>query len=88
MVFLTVNNFCLCVFKNSDQKNICASFVFKAKSKLKHEEKKIWGGFLQKPKTHFFKGFQNGLFIKANFKILFLRLFSTVKGSCMPIFNK
>ena len=36
--------------------NVCASFVFKAESKLKHEEIKLLGGFLQKPKTPFFGG--------------------------------
>ena len=29
----------MCVFKNTDQKNICTSIVFKAESRLKQEEK-------------------------------------------------
>ena len=33
-----VNNGFLCVFKNTDQNNICASIVFKAKTKEKYEE--------------------------------------------------
>ena len=38
-----------CIFKNTDQKNICVSIVFKAESKLKHEENIFFlggGGFL------------------------------------------
>ena len=49
MGFLTVNNFFLCVFKNIDQKNICASIVFKAESKPKREEK-FFGGVSSKTK--------------------------------------
>ena len=58
MAFLMANNvaFFQYVFKNTDQKDICASIVFKAESKLKHEENKIWGVFHQKPKTRFFGG--------------------------------
>ena len=37
----------LCVFKNTDQKNICASIVFKAESKPKHKEKFLWGVFFK-----------------------------------------
>ena len=44
------------VFKNTDQKDICASFVFKAESKPKHEETFFVWVFLKKPKTRFFKG--------------------------------
>ena len=29
----------MCVFKNTDQKNICTSIVFKAESRPKQEEK-------------------------------------------------
>ena len=54
--FLTDNNFYLWVFKNTNQKNICVSIVFKAESKAKHEENSFLGGFLQKPKTYFFWG--------------------------------
>ena len=34
--FLAVNNFFVCVFKKIDQKNMCASTVFKAESEQKH----------------------------------------------------
>ena len=47
MTLLTVNNFFLCVFKNTDQKDICAE------SKPKHEEKFFWGGFLQNKKYYY-----------------------------------
>ena len=77
----------LCFFKNTDKKSMCASFVFKAGSKPKHEENICLVGFLQKPKTCF-SGVQNGPFIKSNFKFLFLRLLFSVKGSFMPIFTK
>ena len=56
MAFLTANSFFQCVFKNTDQKDICVSIVFTAESKPKHKEKKIVGVFLQKPKMHFFGG--------------------------------
>ena len=52
MAFLTVNNFFLLIFINTNQKNICVSIVFKAESKPKQKEEKNLGGFLQKPKTH------------------------------------
>ena len=58
MAFLTVNNFFLCVFKNTDQKDFSESIVFKAESKPKHEEKFFWEGFLQNQK-HTFSGLQN-----------------------------
>ena len=45
-----------CVFKNANQKDICAFIVFKAESKPKHEETCFGGVFLKKPKTHFFGG--------------------------------
>ena len=51
---LIANSIFKCVLKNTDQKDICASIVFKSESKPKHEEEKIWGVFLQKPKTQFF----------------------------------
>ena len=54
MAFLTANSFFQCVFKNTDQKDICVSIVFKAKSKPKHKEKIIFGGFYYK-KTQFLK---------------------------------
>ena len=64
MAFLMANTvaFFKCVFKNTDQKDICASIVFKAESKPKHEEKKhFWGVFLQNQK-HVFWGVQNSSF--------------------------
>ena len=36
---LAVNNGFLCVFKNTDQNKICASIIFKAKTKENYEEK-------------------------------------------------
>ena len=54
MAFLTANSFLKCVFKNTDQKDICASIVFKAESKAKHEETFFGGVFHQKPKMRFF----------------------------------
>ena len=45
-----------CIFKNTDQTDICASIVVKAESKPKHEEKRFWGVFLQKLKNAFFGG--------------------------------
>ena len=48
----------MCVFKNTNQKNICASIVFKAESKPKHDKTFFFvggGGFLQKPKRYFLK---------------------------------
>ena len=55
MAFLKVNNY-FCAFSKYRQKNICASIVFKAESRPKHEDNYFWGGFLQKPKMHFFGG--------------------------------
>ena len=46
----------LCVFKNTNQKNICASIVFKAESKPKNKEKKCLGGFSLKTKNVLFGG--------------------------------
>ena len=46
------------------------SIVFKAKSKPKHEEEKIWGVF-KNPK-HAFSGVQNGNFLNSNFEFVFL----------------
>ena len=37
-LFLAVNNVFLCVFKHTDQNNISASIIFKAKTKEKNEE--------------------------------------------------
>ena len=51
-----VNNFFLCVFKNTDQKDICVSIVFKAESKPKHKENFFWGGFSSKTKNALFRG--------------------------------
>ena len=63
--FLAVNKGFLCVFKNTDQNNIYASIIFKAKTKQKYEE-------------NFFKGFYSKL---KNFggqpDFFFLNFFST-----------
>ena len=56
MVFLTANSFFLCFFKNTDQKKICASIVFKAESKPKHKEKNFLVGFSSKTKNALFRG--------------------------------
>ena len=48
-------DFFWCIFKNTDEKNICALIVFKAESKLKHEEKML-GGFSLKTKNALFGG--------------------------------
>ena len=68
MAFLTVNNFFLCVFKNTDQKNISVYIVFKAESKPKHKEKNFGGSFLQILKSHFFGG-PKRYFLKVKFNI-------------------
>ena len=39
--FLVVNNGFLCVFKNTDQNNICVTIVLKAKTEKKIEEKLV-----------------------------------------------
>ena len=54
MAFLTVNNFFKCVFKYTDQKNTCASIVFKAESKR--------GGVFLKNQKDTFLEVQNGSF--------------------------
>ena len=56
MAFLTANSFFQCVFKNTDQKDICVSIVFTAESKPKHKEKKNCWGFPSKTKNAFFRG--------------------------------
>ena len=43
----------LCLLKNTDQKDICASIAFKAESKPKHKENIFWVFFFHK-KTRFF----------------------------------
>ena len=53
MEFLTFNNFFQCVFKNTIKKNMCASSVFKAESKVKHEEKIMLGFFFKNQKLAF-----------------------------------
>ena len=65
---MMVNNFFLCVFKNTNQKNICAFIVYKAESKPKHEDKFISGGFLKKLKMLFFSG-PKWYFLKVKFQI-------------------
>ena len=65
---LTANSFFQCVFKNTDQKDICASIVFKAEPKPKHKEIFFGGFFYQKPKTRFFGG-PKWQFLKLKFQI-------------------
>ena len=69
-------------FKNTNQKNICASIVFKAESKPKHEEEKNVGGFFFKNQKCTFSGVQISSF-KTQISIFFLRLFFNVKGNVM-----
>ena len=40
--FWHLKTFYLCVLKNSDQNNICASIGFKSKTKEKYEEFFLW----------------------------------------------
>ena len=54
--------FYVCIFKNTDQKSICASIVFKAKSKPKHEKKNCFGVFSLKTKNTLFQGSKIVLF--------------------------
>ena len=56
MAFLTANSFFLCVFKNTDKKDICVYIVFKAESKPKHEEKNLCVDFSSKTKNTLFGG--------------------------------
>ena len=53
-----VNNVFLCVFKNTDQNNIRASIVFKAKTKEKYEEI-FFTVFISKLKNALFWGSTN-----------------------------
>ena len=68
MAFLVVNNFFWCVFKNTEQNNICLIIVFKAESEPKHEENIFVCVFLQKPKTRFFGG-KKKIVLKLKFHI-------------------
>ena len=77
----------MCVFKNTDQKNIWASILFKAESKPKHKEKKCLVFFFKNQKRTYL-GVQNGTFKKSIFIFVFLRLFFNVKERFMPIFIK
>ena len=56
MAFLTATSFYLCVFKNTDQKDICATIVFKTEPKPKHEEILFLKGFSSKTKNALFRG--------------------------------
>ena len=42
MAFLAVITFFWCVFKNTEQNNICVFIVFKAESEPKHKENKFF----------------------------------------------
>ena len=70
MTFLMVNNFFLCGFKNNDQKNICVSTVFKAKSEVKHEERKFLGCFSSKTKNALFTVIQNISIFKTQISLM------------------
>ena len=62
VILLLVSIFYLWVLKNTEQNNICVFIVFKAESEPKKNKKKCFGGFLQKPKTHFFRGINKIVF--------------------------
>ena len=67
-----------CVFSKiltESQKGICASIVFKAESKPKHEEKKFWGVFLAKNQKRAFLGVQKDIFFNSNLEFVFLCFF-------------
>ena len=53
--------------KYRSKEHLCV-YCFEAESKLKHKEKNFCGGFLLKPKTHFFEG-PKWYFLKINFQI-------------------
>ena len=55
MVFLAINNFFLCVFKNTNKKNSCVFIVSIAELKPKHNKKNVWGVFFGGPKWYFLK---------------------------------
>ena len=44
----------MCIFKNTDQNNICASIIFKAKTKVKYEETFFLQFLFQSSKMPFF----------------------------------
>ena len=50
MAHLAVNNFFVCVFKNTEQNNNCVFIVYKAESEQKQEEKNSFGCFSSKTK--------------------------------------
>ena len=56
MAFFVVNNFFLCVFKNTEQNNNCVFIVFKAESEPKHEEKICFWLFFFKNQKRAFSG--------------------------------
>ena len=58
---LIANSFFKCVLKNTDQKDICASIVFKDESKLK-TWRNFFFVFLFKNQKHAFPGIQNSSF--------------------------
>ena len=86
MVFLRAHSFFQRVFKNTNQKDIYAFIVFKAESKLIHEDQFL-GVFSSKPKNMIFRG-SKLVVLKLKFRICFLYFFFNVKGSFMPIFTK
>ena len=89
MAFLRVNNF-FCVFKNTDQKNICIVhlLILKLNQSQNTKNKFFWGGFSSKTKNALFRGSKMVLFKSTNFEFVLLHLFFNVKGSSTPIFTK
>ena len=87
MAFLVLKTFFWCIFKNTEQNNICVFIVFKAESELKHEEKKILGVFLQKPKTCFFGG-QNKRVFKLKLQICIFVFVLYCKRKLHAYFNQ
>ena len=76
----------MCVFKNTNKKNIFASIVFKAESKPKHEEKNC-GGVLFKITKQAFWGVQIEV-LKLKFRVCFPALVLYCKRKFHANFHK
>ena len=81
--FLTVKNFFF-VFKNTDQKNICASIVLKL-NQSRNTKKIFLGGFSSKTQNTLFRGSKIVPF-KSQISNLYFCVFFYVKGRSLPIF--
>ena len=65
----------LCIFKNTDQNNICAAIVFKAKTKEKYEEIFFLRFLLQNSKMLFLGG--QPIFFQIFFPVLAFKIIDT-----------